>query len=365
MEMVFGISECAEARKAQLCPEMVPTERKKIEAYIRGLTDNIKGTVIGSKHHSLNEAVSWDMHCGTKGSRFNRKECRVQIKENGKVTSVITTAGHIARDCKGKAIATGANARPTVMCYDSGEKARMVIQELVARRMKKRSTMVRKLEARAYVIKATDKHRHYVTETEPKENTIGRITSDLRFPEVKNRNPHLRIATCRSTSRFHSVYSNIDPASGYHQLQIREEDIPITAFQTRSVQFPRSRDNNKGGSRGSAKVRGYPNCLHRQQNPKEVRQFLGLAEYYRRFIEGFSLISKPLTKLTEKNKKYEWGTEEDEAFQTLKQKLCSAPILALPEGTENFVVYYNASHKGYGAILMQRENVIANRSPRT
>ncbi|GKD29082.1 putative reverse transcriptase domain-containing protein [Tanacetum coccineum] len=93
--------------------------------------------------------------------------------------------------------------------------------------------------------------------------------------------------------------------------------------------------------------------------PTEVRQFLGLAGYYRRFIEGFSLISKPLTKLTQKNKKYEWGSEEEEAFQTLKQKLCSAPILALPEGTEDFVVYCDASLKGYGAVLMQREKVIA------
>ncbi|GJW78938.1 putative reverse transcriptase domain-containing protein, partial [Tanacetum coccineum] len=79
-----------------------------------------------------------------------------------------------------------------------------------------------------------------------------------------------------------------------------------------------------------------------------------------RFIKGFSLISKPLTKLTQKNKKYEWGKEEEEeAFQTLKQKLCSAPILALPEGTEDFVVYCDASLKRYGAILMQREKVIA------
>ncbi|GJW00860.1 putative reverse transcriptase domain-containing protein [Tanacetum coccineum] len=93
--------------------------------------------------------------------------------------------------------------------------------------------------------------------------------------------------------------------------------------------------------------------------PTEVRQFLRLAGYYRRFIEGFSLISKPLTKLTQKNKKYEWGSEEEEAFQTLKQKLCSAPILALPEGTEDFMVYYDASLKGYGAMLMQREKVIA------
>ncbi|GJZ68342.1 putative reverse transcriptase domain-containing protein [Tanacetum coccineum] len=60
-----------------------------------------------------------------------------------------------------------------------------------------------------------------------------------------------------------------------------------------------------------------------------------------------------------KEQKYEWGTEEDETFQTLKQKLCSAPILALPEGTENFVVYCDVSHKGYGAVLMQREKVIA------
>ncbi|GJR89983.1 putative reverse transcriptase domain-containing protein [Tanacetum coccineum] len=93
--------------------------------------------------------------------------------------------------------------------------------------------------------------------------------------------------------------------------------------------------------------------------PTEVRQFLGLAGYYRRFIEGFSLISKPLTKLTQKNKKFEWGEEEEESFEMLKQKLCSAPILSLPEGTKDFVVYCDASIKGFGAVLMQREKVIA------
>ncbi|GJS26712.1 putative reverse transcriptase domain-containing protein [Tanacetum coccineum] len=93
--------------------------------------------------------------------------------------------------------------------------------------------------------------------------------------------------------------------------------------------------------------------------PTKVRQFLRLAGYYQRCIEGFSLISKLLTKLNQKDKKYEWRKEEEEAFQTLKQKLCSAPILALPEGTEDFVVYCDASLKGYGAVLMQREKVIA------
>ncbi|GKG48968.1 putative reverse transcriptase domain-containing protein, partial [Tanacetum coccineum] len=59
-----------------------------------------------------------------------------------------------------------------------------------------------------------------------------------------------------------------------------------------------------------------------------------------------------------KDRKCEWGKEE-EAFQTLKQKLCSTPILVLPEGMEDFVVYCDASLKGYGAVLMQREKVIA------
>ncbi|GJW61206.1 putative reverse transcriptase domain-containing protein [Tanacetum coccineum] len=93
--------------------------------------------------------------------------------------------------------------------------------------------------------------------------------------------------------------------------------------------------------------------------PTEVRQFLGLAGYYQRFIKGFSLISKPLTKLTQKNKKYVLRKEEEEAFKLLKQKLCCALILALPEGTEDFVVYYDASLKGFGVMLMQREKIIA------
>ncbi|GKG18159.1 hypothetical protein Tco_0372457, partial [Tanacetum coccineum] len=65
-----------------------------------------------------------------------------------------------------------------------------------------------------------------------------------------------------------------------------------------------------------------------------VRQFLGLAGYYRRFIEGFSNIAKPLTRLTQKNKSYIWGEEQESTFQLLKQKLCEAPILALPEGND-------------------------------
>nr|GFB32413.1 reverse transcriptase domain-containing protein [Tanacetum cinerariifolium] len=75
------------------------------------------------------------------------------------------------------------------------------------------------------------------------------------------------------------------------------------------------------------------------KSPKEIRQFLGLAGYYRRFIEGFSKITKPMPKLTQKKVKFEWGDKQEAAFQLLKQKLCSAPILALPEGSEDFIAY--------------------------
>ncbi|GKC73617.1 putative reverse transcriptase domain-containing protein, partial [Tanacetum coccineum] len=91
------------------------------------------------------------------------------------------------------------------------------------------------------------------------------------------------------------------------------------------------------------------------KTPTEIRQFLGLAGYYRRFIEGFSKTAKSMTKLTQKGIKFDWGEKEENAFQLIKQKLCSAPILALPEGSEDFVVYCDASHKGLGAVLMQRE----------
>nr|GFB55805.1 putative reverse transcriptase domain-containing protein [Tanacetum cinerariifolium] len=73
------------------------------------------------------------------------------------------------------------------------------------------------------------------------------------------------------------------------------------------------------------------------------------------FIEGFSKIAKPMTKLTQKKDKFEWDDKQEAAFQLLKQKLCSAPILALPEGSEDFIIYCDASNKGLGDVLMQRE----------
>ena len=91
----------------------------------------------------------------------------------------------------------------------------------------------------------------------------------------------------------------------------------------------------------------------------EVRSFLGLAGYYRRFIEGFSKIAGPLHCLTRKGVKFEWTDKCEESFQTLKEKLTSAPILTLPEGNKGFEVYSDDSYQGLGCVLMQHKRVVA------
>ncbi|GJX61849.1 putative reverse transcriptase domain-containing protein [Tanacetum coccineum] len=83
-----------------------------------------------------------------------------------------------------------------------------------------------------------------------------------------------------------------------------------------------------------------------------------LAGYYRRFNENFSKIAKLLTLLTQKNKTYVWGDKQEEAFRILKEKLCNAPALAVPDGPNDFVVYYDASNQGFECVLMQRGKVI-------
>ncbi|GJY83749.1 putative reverse transcriptase domain-containing protein [Tanacetum coccineum] len=94
------------------------------------------------------------------------------------------------------------------------------------------------------------------------------------------------------------------------------------------------------------------------KSPMEIRSFLGLAGYYQRFIENFSKIAKPLTLLTLKNKTYVWGDKKEEAFCILKEKLCNAYGLALPDTPNDFVVYCDASNQGFGCVLMHRGKVI-------
>nr|GEZ33724.1 reverse transcriptase domain-containing protein [Tanacetum cinerariifolium] len=198
---------------------------------------------------------------------------------------------------------------------------------------------------------------------------------------VKNRYPLPRIDDLFDQLQGSSVYSKIDLRSGYHQLRVREEDIPKTAFRIRYGHYkfqvmPFGLTNapavfmdlmnrflghvidSQGIHVDPAKIE-FVKDWESPKSPTEIRQFLGLAGYYRRFIKGFSKIAKPMTKLTQKKVKFEWGDKQEVVFQLLKQKLCNAPILALPKGSEDFIVYCDASNKGLGAVLMQREKVIS------
>ncbi|KAD2805188.1 hypothetical protein E3N88_38565 [Mikania micrantha] len=95
------------------------------------------------------------------------------------------------------------------------------------------------------------------------------------------------------------------------------------------------------------------------KTPTEIRSFLGLAGYYRRLIQDFARIASPLTKLTRKDVKFVWGVDQEKAFNELKFKLTQAPVLTLPDGPDDFVVYSDASYLGLGCLLMQRGKVIA------
>ncbi|GJV01760.1 putative reverse transcriptase domain-containing protein [Tanacetum coccineum] len=129
-------------------------------------------------------------------------------------------------------------------------------------------------------------------------------------------------------------------------------------FWLREVQFLGHVINGNGIHVDPSKIEAVKNWKA-PRTPTEVRSFLGLAGYYRRFIENFSKIAKSLTILTQKSKTFNWGEEQEYAFQTLKDKLCNAPVLALPDGSEDFVVYCDASGIGLGCVLMQRGKVIA------
>ncbi|GKB20967.1 putative reverse transcriptase domain-containing protein [Tanacetum coccineum] len=205
---------------------------------------------------------------------------------------------------------------------------------------------------------------------------------ELNKLTVKNRYPLPRIDDLFDQLQGSRLYSKIYLRSGYHQLRVREEDIPKTAFRTHYGHYefqvmsfgltnaPTSKEEHaehlklilellkkeefEGIHVDPAKIESIKDWAS-PKTPTEIHQFLGLAGYYRRFIEGFLKIAKPMTKLTQKNVKFDWSKKAEATFQLLKQKLCSAPILALPESSENFVVHCDASRKGLGVILMQIE----------
>jgi hypothetical protein len=94
------------------------------------------------------------------------------------------------------------------------------------------------------------------------------------------------------------------------------------------------------------------------QNIMDIRSFLGPAGYDRRFIDGFSKISKPMIELLEKGKTFEWTPRREASFQELKKRLTTAPVLTMLDMDKPFSIYYDASNQGLGCVLMQDDHVV-------
>ena len=268
-----------------------------------------------------------------------------------------------------------------------------------------------------------------------KEGTL-RLCVDYRALNkvtIKNRYPLPRIEELMDRIAGAKYFSKIDLYSGYHQIRIKEEDVPKTAFRTRYGHYeflvlpfgltnaPATfmtlmndifRDHldefvivylddiliySKTREDHAEHLRAVLTTLREHQlyakaqkcelfrtkveytghyisdqgiavDPRkiitikdwpapttvpEVRSFLGLASYYRKFVQGFSAIATPLTALLHKDKEFQWNTPEQEAFEMLKEKLTTAPVLLLPDPTKPFTVTTDASDFAIGAVLTQ------------
>ncbi|GKA93101.1 putative reverse transcriptase domain-containing protein, partial [Tanacetum coccineum] len=166
--------------------------------------------------------------------------------------------------------------------------------------------------------------------------------------------------------------------SGYHQLRVREEDIPKTAFMTRPyldkfvivfiddiLIYSKSKEEHEVNPKltlellEKEKLFGkFSKCEFWLQEVHFLRHVVN-SEGMHMDPSKIEAIAKPITLLTLKNKRFEWADEQEITFQELKDMLCDAPILAFPEGTDDFVVYCDASNQGFGCVLMQRNKVIA------
>nr|GEX52249.1 hypothetical protein [Tanacetum cinerariifolium] len=239
------------------------------------------------------------------------------------------------------------------------------------------------IKARKYIERGSQLFIAQVTEKEPTKKQLQDVPVICNFPEV-----------------FPDDLPGLPPPrqiklwSGYRQLRIREKDIPITAFRTRygHLEF---QVMPFGLTNALAVFMDLMNRVcklyldkfmivfiddiliysknkeDQEKHLKTILELLKNKKLYARFSKydfwlksvqflGHVIDSNGVhVDHAKKNKKYEWGMEEEEAFQTLKQKLCFAPILSLPEGTKNFIVYCDASLKGFGAVLMQREKTEA------
>nr|GEX16521.1 retrotransposable element Tf2 [Tanacetum cinerariifolium] len=350
---------------AVLCPNMVPNNEKLMEVFIGGLPRSIEGNVTASKPQTLEEAINITQRLmdhvtkhnliqGTndnkrkfedkrnipsnnnyrnnyqnisnnrtndfrqqqnrrpetfrsyvatptenRGYTRNRPLCqRCTLHHTGPCTircRVCNKIGHLTKNFINKGPATGSNLQPvSVICHACGEKGHYRTQVMEKKSDEKRLENIPVVREFPDVFPKELPGLSPVRQVEFQIDLILRATPVARAPYrlAPSKMKELSNQLQELADRGSSVYSKIDLRSGYHQLRVRDEDIPKTAFRMR----------------------------------------YGHYEFQ--------------------------GEDQGMAFKILKQKLCEAPILALPKGNDDFFIYCDASIQGLGAVLMQREKVI-------
>ncbi|GJU53988.1 putative reverse transcriptase domain-containing protein [Tanacetum coccineum] len=401
-ESVFGISECVEGKKvrfdaatlegpaltrwnskvatlglenvkeydivaytqkfnelALMCPRMVEPEKVKVDAYIRGLTDNIKGEVTSSKPINLSEAVrmahklmeqksqarnerilegkkrQWENHQGGNSSGHTRNRCLKKVKQEE------------VREVRARAYAIN---RYASVLFDSGF-GRSFVNTRFSSLLDIKPIKIKD----SYEVELADE-RIVSTNTVLKGCTLSLVNHIF---EINLMRFELGLPPPRQVELSVQLQELLE--KGFIRPSSSPLGAPVLFVKKKYGSFRMCidyRELNKLTVKNRYPLLRIDDLFDQLQGHVIDRSGVHVDPAKIEAIKSWAAPTMP-TELTFKKIRTRMYSKEEEAFQTLKQKLCSAPILALPEGTEDFVVYCDASLKGYGAVLMQREKVIA------
>nr|GEX26323.1 putative reverse transcriptase domain-containing protein [Tanacetum cinerariifolium] len=346
---------------ALMCPDLVPNEKKKIKRYTKGFPERIKGNITSSRPTTLHDSINLARELVEQVVQGKEKDCRVRIPATGGNTLQDVTCfgcgekGHYRHKClkrknqqnegsrvRAYVVVENPHQNPNVVtgerpkkdqkllsCSKSDEKRlddfhtvrdflKVFLDDLIGLPpMREIEFCIDLILGALPVVKSP--YRLAPSEMLELSNQLKELQEkELNKLTIKNRYPLPRIDDLFDQLQGACCFSKIDLRSGYHQLRVREEDIPKTAFRTRYGLFEfivmpfglanapavfMDLMNRDGIHVDPSKVELVKNW-NTPELPKEIRSFLGLAGYYRRFIKNFSKIAKPFTLLTQKNKAY-------------------------------------------------------------
>ncbi|GJS25444.1 putative reverse transcriptase domain-containing protein [Tanacetum coccineum] len=403
-----------------LCPKMVPKEEDQVERYIWGLPNNIQGNVTSFAPTRLQDDVRMANSLIDQKLRdncvpqqpFKRPDvARAYIAGNNEKKGYVRNQPYCNKcklhhvepctvkclNCKKRTLvvsqrAPGVNQRANVTCYERGiqghfrgdcPKLKNQNQGTFLLNNRYASMLFDSGADRSFVLTTFSSLMDVVPTTLDDSHAIeladGRIIESdatIRGYEVltihgDGSDVTQKKAKDKSEEKRLEDVSNVRDSS-----EVFPKDLPGLP-PTRQVEF--QIDLVPGAARADILIYSKNEKEH-EEHRKLILELLKKEELYAKIfkfefwlpkvkflghvidsegIQGFLKIAKPMTKLTQKTIKFDWGEKEEAAFQLLKQKLCRAPILALLEGSKDFVVYCDASHKGLGMVLMQGEKVIA------